>query len=378
MRSNFLKTKSMSGLERDSFDKPVDIETYGIKYAGSKQKLIPYILNEVFKFKPTTVIDAFSGTTRVSQALAKSGIKCVSNDISEWSQVFARAFLLPRDENEVKEVITHLNTVQPYCGWFTEHYGGELSEHKKVWQNKNAKKLDAIRDEIDKLDLSDITKSVALASLLLALDKVDSTLGHFTSYLKDWSARSHKDLRLDVPEYMGENLDHVVTKLDVLSDEFGDLNADLAYMDPPYGSNNEQMPSSRIRYASYYHLWTTIIKHDKPDIFGAAGRREDSRDALAVTEFEEFRKNNKDRFIAIDAIEKSIKNVDAEYVLLSYSSGGRATAADLTELLEGIGRICNIASIDHKRHIMASMSWTKDWISDSQEGHKEYLFTLQK
>ena len=42
---------------------------------------------------------------------------------------------------------------------------------------------------------------------------------------------------------------------------------DFVYFDPPYGSNNDKMPPSRVRYASYYHIWTSIIKHDKPKIF---------------------------------------------------------------------------------------------------------------
>ena len=35
-------------------------------------------------------------------------------------------------------------------------------------------------------------------------------------------------------------------------------NIKIAYFDPPYGSNNEKMPPSRVRYASYYHIRTTI------------------------------------------------------------------------------------------------------------------------
>jgi len=37
-------------------------------------------------------------------------------------------------------------------------------------------KLDAIRDEIDKIAEDEIEKSVLLASLIFALDKVDSSL----------------------------------------------------------------------------------------------------------------------------------------------------------------------------------------------------------
>ena len=46
-------------------------DTQGVKYAGSKLKLIPHILSLFDGLKVKTVFDGFSGTTRVSKALAK-------------------------------------------------------------------------------------------------------------------------------------------------------------------------------------------------------------------------------------------------------------------------------------------------------------------
>jgi hypothetical protein len=42
--------------------------TEGIKYAGSKLKLLPHILRLAKKVNPRSIFDGFSGTTRVSQA----------------------------------------------------------------------------------------------------------------------------------------------------------------------------------------------------------------------------------------------------------------------------------------------------------------------
>jgi hypothetical protein len=82
-------------------------------------------------------------------------------------------------------LIDHLNGLPPADGWFTEHYGG--TGLKKPWQKKNTRRLDAIREEIDRLQLDEVTKAVAITSLILALDRVDNTLGHFASYLNEWS-----------------------------------------------------------------------------------------------------------------------------------------------------------------------------------------------
>ena len=72
--------------------------TEGIKYAGSKLKLLPHILQLVKKVDAKTVLDGFSGTTRVSQALARLGYTVVCNDVAVWSKVFGMCYLLNTEE----------------------------------------------------------------------------------------------------------------------------------------------------------------------------------------------------------------------------------------------------------------------------------------
>jgi len=48
-------------------------DTEGIKYAGSKLKLLPHILHLAKRVPAHSVFDGFSGTTRVSQAFSKRG-----------------------------------------------------------------------------------------------------------------------------------------------------------------------------------------------------------------------------------------------------------------------------------------------------------------
>ncbi len=251
-------------------------QTEGIKYAGSKLRLLPQILELAKKTGARTVFDGFTGTTRVAQAFAKTGYRVLANDISSWSEVFAECYLLNRSPKQAySTLIDHLNGVRPIDGWFTEHYGGQSSNGssnhdglKKPWQIHNTRKLDAIRDEIDSLLLSRIERAVAITSLILALDQVDSTLGHYVSYLKEWSPRSFKNLHLEVPNVFVNARDNEVYRKDIF--ELADVPVDLAYLDPPYGSNNEKMPPSRVRYASYYHIWTTICLNDRPELFGKA------------------------------------------------------------------------------------------------------------
>ena len=348
--------------------------------------MLPHILRLVGKAKPKTVLDGFSGTTRVSQALAKLGYSVVCNDIAVWSQIFGACYLLnERDRSHYRRLIKRLNAVEPVDGWFTEHYGGQPNGgsalqpdgRKKPWQIHNTRKLDGIREEIERMNLDFVEKAVAITSLMLALDRVDSSLGHFASYLKQWSARSYGDLLLRTPNVFTSSGEHRVLREDVF-EVVNDAEVDLAYFDPPYGSNNEKMPPSRVRYAAYYHLWKSVCLFDRPELFGKAARRKDTSDNLAATDFEDFRRAPGGRFIAVEAIDRLIGETRARWIILSYSSGGRATAVELDEILRSHGRLREVVKVNYKRNVMSGMKWTDEWVRQSQSPNYEFLFLIEK
>ena len=352
--------------------------TQGIKYAGSKLKILPYILDMLSQLPIKSILDGFSGSTRVSQAFAKLGYDTTANDISVWSETLAKAYLLnQRNPNHYLPIIAHLNGLKGEYGWFSENYGGTPdSPQKKPFQLKNTMKLDAIRHEIDQMNLDETEKAVALTSLILALDAVDSTLGHYVAYLADWSPRSYNDLQLQLPLLFCSHGNNTVARSDIF-DLVERHSFDIAYFDPPYGSNNKKMPPSRVRYNAYYHIWKTVILNDQPLLFGKANRRTDSRDVVAGSVFEEFRKDEKGHFIALQAIQKLIHQTNANYILLSYSSGGRATKTALFDIIHSEGKLVKAVEIDYKKNVMGQMRWTNEWIN-SDGKYSEYLFLMQK
>ncbi len=369
-------------LNKDLFDEIAfeTIKTEGIKYIGSKEKIIPYILRMVYKLKPKVVFDGFSGTTRVSQALAKLGYKVISNDFAVWSKVFATCYLLnKKDKKYYQEIIDYLNNLPGKYGWFSEHYGGDPNKRgpKRPWQIHNTMKLDAIREEIDKISKDEIEKSVLLTSLILALDKVDNTIGHYAAYLKEWAPRSYKTMVLEVPNFIISFQEHEVYQEDIFN-LAPKVEADVVYYDPPYGSANDKMPPSRVRYLAYYHIWTTIIKNDKPKLFGRTNRRADSSDKVSYSPFEDFRKNKDRKFIAAEAIEKLIKITRSKYIIFSYSSGGRVSFSELVDIFSSNAKIIEIQKIDYKKNVMSYMRWTNEWVKEKEEPYKEYLFLLEK
>ena len=299
---------------------------------------------------------------------------------------FGTCYLLnPHPAEHYQPLIDHLNALPEKDGWFTENYGGDPNSGcsvgqdnlKKPWQKHNTRRLDAIRDEIERLALPETEKAVALSSLILALDEVDSTLGHFVSYLNDWSRRSHKKMRLKIPRLAPQTESHRVTQGSIFK-LLPTVEADLAYFDPPYGSNNEKMPPSRVRYAAYYHLWTTVCLDDKPALFGKAKRREDTSDKVVNSEFEEFRRNEAGRFIALDAIERLLVASRARHIILSHSSGGRATAEQLHDVIASAGRVVEVLEIDYRKNVMAGMCWTNEWIADAAIPNREFLFLIKR
>ena len=366
------------------------METQGIKYTGSKREILPALLELIKPLNVKTVLDGFSGTTRVSQALKQAGYTVYANDIADWSKVFGECYLLNRKPaSYYLPIIEHLNSLPGKYGWFSENYGGEPNGgsavqkdgKKRIWQLHNTKKLDAIREEVDKIAKDKIEKSALLTSLIIAMDRVDSSVGHQVSYLRKWAPRAYNTMRMEVPRLIIDDKPHKVYQNDIfdlansISAEGGEI--DLAYYDPPYGSSNDLMPPSRVRYASYYHIWKTICLNDRPKLVGVANRREDVSDTISGSVFEEFRKNEKGQYIVIEAIEKLIKDTPAKYIVLSYNNNGRATFEAIKNILTNLEKKVSIIEMDYGKNVMATITrTTNDWINNANEINKEYLFLI--
>jgi adenine-specific DNA-methyltransferase len=98
---------------------------------------------------------------------------------------------------------------------------------------------------------------------------------------------------------------------------------------------------------------------------------------VSASVFEEFRKDDNGSFIAMQAIKRLIEEVKARYVLLSYSSGGRATKEELYTILNASGTLRKAIEIDYKKNVMGAMRWTNEWINSDGTYH-EYLFLVEK
>lgn len=352
------------------------LKTEGIKYMGSKLKMLPYIMEAINGLDIHTVLDAFSGTTRVSQMFSQIGFDTTSNDTAIWSNVFGNCYLVANKDNAFyQDYIDELNSLKGKYGWFSEKYGGEDSCGKKPFRLHNTMKLDSIRERIDTYNLDWSDKCVLLTSLIMAMDSVDNTLGHYSSYLKGWCSRSLDDMHMKLPKKFTITTKNVVTQVDAI-DSVCDR-YDLIYLDPPYGSNNEKMPSCRVRYNAYYHIWKSVILNDKPEVFGKVNRRLDTRDTISASVFEEFKVGENGRHIAVNAFDELISKANARYILISYGSGGITTKNEINDIIHSYGKLIMVKEIDYKKNVMSNMRWTNEWVNSDGE-YNEYLFLIEK
>ena len=103
-----------------------------------------------------------------------------------------------------------------------------------------------------------------------------------------------------------------------------------------------------------------------------------SSDRVAGSVFEEFRRHDAGHFLAVEAIQRLIQRTRARWIILSYSSGGRATADELNRVLWDHGKVLEVLEVDYKRNVMSSMKWTNEWTRDAEAPNREFLFLVEK
>lgn len=309
-----------------------------IKYIGSKRLLVNNIIETVETINSqdniNTIVDLFTGSTRVAYAFKKRNFYTIANDLNTYSYILAKCFIESNAKIYTKEnlskIFEHLNSIKPKFGWFTQKYSIE----SRYIQPKNGEKIQAIREEIEKnFSYDENLKAILLTSLIIAADKVDSTVGIQMAYLKSWSKRSYNDLRLDYPPLLeGNGLAYNKDALELVDN----LHADLFYLDPPYNSHS---------YLGNYHLWETLVKWDNPETYGIANKR-----AEVKTKKSKFNKKND----AKKNLNLLVENIKAKHILLSFNNEGFLGLEEIVSILENFG-YTKVLQIPYKRYIGAKL-----------------------
>ena len=308
-----------------------------IKYLGSKRLLLPLITGVVNAIPDAhSVIDLFSGTSRVGHALKAEGFQVFSNDLNTYAATLARCYVQADRERHARMAQTLLDEfgrLPGKAGYFTETF----CVQSRFFQPKNGEKIDAIRDAIAAKGLEPELEAVVLVSLMEAADRVDSTTGVQMAYLKKWAARSHQPLSLRLPNILpraaaGAGRAHQMDALAAAQQ----LRADVAYLDPPYNQH---------KYLSNYHIWETLVRWDAPEQYGVACKRVDCRERKSPY-------NSRPRARA--AFERLIEAIQARVLVVSFNNEGFLPRSDMEEMLKKRGHV-QVIERDFRRYVGAQI-----------------------
>lgn len=347
------------------------VSTEGIKYLGSKRKIIPYISEIVSKLDVDIFLDLFTGTTRVAQYFKQQGYSVYTNDLAFYSYIFSQCYIINNIvQSHLIDKIKYLNNLPGIDGWFTQHYAGgaksKNGEHPIMfWQRHNTMKLDAIRAKIDDIIDDNIERSILLTSLILAMDSVDNTVGIQQAFLKNnWSKRSYNTMLMKMPSLIINNSNKIYQCFRKDACELAkSIKCDLVYLDPPYTSHN---------YFSYYNIWESIVLNDNPNVYGVPNKRIDVRDNHSSFNYKKT---------ALISIENIIQQIQCKYILISYNNEGIITYNNIVDMLLKHGTV-SIKSIDYKKNVMCDIGRCNlegVRVSDKQAvRNKEFLFLLTK
>ncbi len=308
-----------------------------IKYIGSKRLLLDQIVSLCSAAVPArgSVIDLFSGTSRVGHALKSAGFGVHANDHNAYAHTLAMCYIqanAPKVIDQATKIIKDLNAIAAgtgRAGFVTQTYCLD----SRFFHPDNGRRIDAMREHIETLDMGPELKAVVLTSLIEAADRVDSTTGVQMAYLKSWAPRAHKRIELRLPSILPHpnRIPCSAHQLDAI-DAAQTLSANIAYLDPPYNQHS---------YLGNYHIWETIVRWDHPKVYGIACKRIDCKE----------RKSPYNSKIKIaDAFGQLVDSIDADTLIVSFNDEGYLAREQIETILAKRGPLV-VLHRDHPRYV---------------------------
>ncbi len=316
-----------------------------------------------------SVVDIFTGSGIVSENFKRQGFKVYSNDFLYFSYVLLKGTVGINKKPKfkklgIKEPIEYLNSldidnheIDEDKLFIYKNYSPNESCERMYFQNKNAIKIDLIRQKIEEwMNEGLLTQQeyfYLLASLIAAVPYIANITGVYGAYLKHWDNRTYNDLKLENPVLINNGVRNLCYNQDA-NKLIRKIKADLLYCDPPY---NER------QYLPNYHVLETIAKYDNPEIKGVTGMREYGEEEKSLYS----RKNE-----AIIAFEDLIKRAKCRYILVSYNNEGILKTEEIEELMKKYGKeeTFKLYEYPYRRY--------KNKIPNRSKGLKEQLYFIEK
>lgn len=305
-----------------------------MRYFGSKATAASAVVSEVQTRIPSgTVCDPFAGVGTMGQAFKRLGYGVTTGDQLRMPYVFqvARVQLskipsfngLPiAGASSKQSVETYFNELPAKSGWCHS----EFAQKRMFFTVKNARRIEAIRCEIERLTresmISDDERSLLLASLIESMDRVANTAGTYYAFLKTFTRRALHPFRFSLIEPTRGRRKCMAT-YGPACDTVAASHYDVLYLDPPYNCRD---------YASYYHLPESIARQERTFSTRTSGVPDLSRPRSAFA----------CRSTAADALSELLETASFRLLVFHYADNGLIAPSTIREIVCKYGAVEDI------------------------------------
>ncbi|MGV6828249.1 MAG: DNA adenine methylase [Flavobacteriales bacterium] len=306
-----------------------------MNYIGSKKKLIPFLQQTIFDvvgkdLSKLVFGDLFAGTGIVGRSFKAQTKQIIANDLEYYSFVLNRNYIGNHKNMNCEEHLKALNKQTPIEGFIAKNYCSLGKSNRLYFSLENGKKIDAVRQQIERWKLEKaIDKDqyfFLLASLLESADKVANIASVYGAYLKKIKTSAAKPLIIEPASFERTNNHHLVFQHDS-NELIKTIEGDILYLDPPYNAR---------QYGANYHVLNTIAKYD---IFVPKG----------ITGLRSYNKSNYcKKGTVLNSFTELLKNAQFKYIFLSYNNEGLMSAETVKNTMKLFGRY-SLATTKYQR-----------------------------
>lgn len=353
-----------------------------ITYIGNKRALLDFIGKSVdivqteLKKEKLSTADLFSGSGIVARFLKQYSSEIYVNDIEDYATTINKCYLTNAsdiDEDELDKWYDYLkenlkeDRLKP--GFISKLYSPEddknIKEGERVfYTTRNAKYIDTERSLLE--NLPEKYKILFLGSLLYEASSHTNTSGVFKGFYKNSATnigqfggngenaltRILADIEVRKPVLSNFSCESHIFQEDTVELVKRLPKIDLVYLDPPYN----QHP-----YGSNYFMLNLINNYIEPENISKVSGIPVGWNKSAFNK----------KATALSMMDEICKNVNANYVLISFNSEGFITFEEMVKMLSSYG---SVRVFDKRYNTFRACRNLKN----RDIYVKEYLFLLKK
>jgi DNA adenine methylase len=331
------------------------------RYMGSKQVLLPFILEHISKLRFDRALDAFSGSGCVAYALKRTGAEVHTNDFLKFASHIARATIENNStllmDTDIKLLLKPNRKARDFIqATFADRYFNPVDNRF----------LDNLSANIKELNTRTKRSLAIAAACRAAMKKRPRGIFTFTG-TKGWDGR--RDLRLTmrdqflmaVAQFNNAVFSNKRRNKTQCKDVFNvdPKGYDLVYIDTPYVS-----PFSDCDYTRRYHFVEGFSSYWE----GA----EILNDTL-TKKIRSYPTDFSTKAGAVNAFDKLFNHFRKSKLVVSYSSNGIPSEKQMVELLRSFKRKVEVHKIQH----LYSHGNHNHKVGDNNNSVYEYLFVAQ-